>query len=409
VSKKEQILCGLDIGTTKVCMIIARAAGERGVELVSTGYAHSEGLKKGVVVDLDEAAASIRRAAEEAELKSGVSVDWVTVGVSGDHVQSFNCHGAVSVEGKNHEVTQGDVQQVIHAAQTIPIPPDREIIHVLPQEFFLDNRGEITNPVGLTGSRLDVNVHVVTSEAALIQNLVNAVNRSEMRVKKLVLQQLASAEAVLTPDEKELGVAVVDIGGGTTDLALLSRRSVRFTSVLPVGGEHFTRDLAIGLRTPLEEAERIKKEHGTVSSAGVAADESVEIPGVGTRPPRTLGRSVVSRILRDRAAEVLQLVRGEIDRSGCRAQLTSGAVFTGGGSLLDGLQEFAEEILEMPVRQGLPQGVGGLTADLAHPVYATAVGLAMHGAQGDADGTRRRTQASSSSWSLNRLLGWVAN
>ena len=407
MSKKEKILCGLDIGTTKVCLIIARATGERGVEIVSTGYAHSQGLKKGIVVDLEEAAAAIRRAAEEAELKSGVSVDWVTVGVSGDHVLSFNCHGAISIEGKHHEVTPEDVAQVIHAAQTIPIPPDREILHVLPQEFFLDNRGEISNPVGLTGSRLDVNVHVVSSEATLIQNLVNAVNRSDMRVQKLVLEQLASAEAVLTADEKELGVALIDIGGGTTDVAVLARKAVRYTSVLPVGGEHFTRDLAIGLRTPIEDAERIKKESGSVVTEGIAADEHVEVPGVGTRPPRELSRGVVCHILRERALQVLQLVRCEIERSGCREQLTSGAVLTGGGSLLDGLLELAEGILEMPVRQGLPQGVLGLTEDLSHPVYATAVGLALYGAQSERGVKRRREKASASPWFLNRLLSWV--
>ncbi|MBM4363940.1 MAG: cell division protein FtsA, partial [Deltaproteobacteria bacterium] len=245
MSKKERILCGLDIGTTKVCLLVARVEPDAELEIVSTGYALSRGLKKGLVVDIEDAAASIRRAADEAELKAGVSIDWVVVGVSGDHVQSFNCHGAVSIDSKHHEVTPEDVAQVVHAARSIPIPPEREVVHVLPQEFFLDSRGDIVNPVGLTGSRLDVDVHVVTSDAAMIQNLINAVNRAQMRVRQLVLQQLASAAAVLTNDEKDLGTMVVDVGGGTTDIAVLTRRAVRYTAVLPVGGDHFTRDLAV--------------------------------------------------------------------------------------------------------------------------------------------------------------------
>jgi cell division protein FtsA len=408
VSKKERIVCGLDIGTTKICMLIARAGSDGDIEVISTGYANSSGLKKGIVIDLDEAAASIRKAADEAELKAGISVDWVTVGVSGNHIQSYNCHGAIPVEGRHHEVTLQDMQQVIRAAQSIPIPPDREIIHVLPQEFLLDNRGDIQNPVGLTGSRLDVNIHVVTCESALNQNLINAVNRAQMRVVKVVLQQLASAESVLSRDEKELGVAVVDIGGGTTDIAVFVNNGIRFSGVLPVGGAHFTRDLAIGLRTPLEDAERLKRDFGSVLTAGIAADEVLEVPGVGAREPRLMPRRMACEILHDRAAELLELIRDQLARSGSGHQLIAGVVLTGGGSMLDGILELAEQVFDLPVRQGLPREMPGLTDELSHPVYATALGLAIMGAQtGDKNGSHPWKPAPP--WMLSKILSWISS
>lgn len=409
MGKKERIVCGLDIGTTKICMMIVRLLSDGGLEVVSSGYANSGGLKKGVVVDLEEAAASIRKATEEAELKSGISVDWVTAGISGDHIQSYNCHGAVSIERKNQEVTQEDMTQVIHAAQSIPIPPGREIIHVLPQEFFLDNRGDIQNPVGLTGSRLDVDIHVVTCDSALNQNLINAVNRADMRVKKVVLQQFASAEAVLTRGEKELGVVVIDIGGGTTDIALFVKNAIRFSSVLPVGGAHFTRDLAVGLRTPIEDAERIKKEFGSVMLEGIADDEVVDIPGVGTRGARDLPQKMICEILRARAVELLELVKDQIAGSGEREQLLAGAILTGGGSMLNGIIDLAEEILEMPVRQGFPQDVQGLTEELSHPVYAGAIGLTIFEARNGTEQRKRHGKANSSPWLLSRILSWVGS
>jgi cell division protein FtsA len=408
VSKKERIVCGLDLGTTKICMLIGRVLPDQPVEVISTGYAESAGLRKGVVVDLEEAAASIRKAADEAERKAGISIDWVTAGMSGDHIQSFNCHGAVSIEGKHQEVTDADVDQVIQAAQSIPIPPGREIIHVLPQEFLLDNRGEIQSPVGLTGSRLDANVHVVTCDAAQRQNVINAVNRAQMRVGRSILSQLASAEAVLAKDERELGTAVVDIGGGTTDIALFARNAIRFTSVLPVGGAHFTRDLAIGLRTPVEDAERIKKEVGTVVLDGIADDETVEITSVGTGDLRQASRRTACQILRDRALELLEIVRAQLDRGGDRTQLVGGVVLTGGGSMLGGLLELAEQTLELPVRQGLPFGALGLSEELSHPVYATAIGLALLGAQEDVERKKQPGKTGSGRF-VNRILSWIGS
>ncbi len=407
--KKDRIICGLDVGTTKICMVIARAHRDGNLEVLSTGYANSSGLKKGVVVDLEEAAVSIRKARDEAEQKANISVDWVTIGAAGDHFQSFNSHGAITIEGNHQEVTADAMSQVIRAAQSVPIPPDREVIHILPQEFFLDDHGGIQNPVGLYGTRLDVNIHVVTCQSALNQNLINAVNRAQMRVKKVILNSLASAEAVLTKDERELGTAIIDIGGGTTDIAIFMRNAVQFTKVLPVGGAHFSRDLAIGLQTPVDDAERIKKESGTVLTERVQEGETIDVPGMGTRPSRSVPRMFVCEILRDRAVELLELVKDQIWKAIGSERLIAGAVITGGGSLLDGMLELAEETLGMPVRQGLPLGVRGLTNELSHPVYATAVGLALCGAE--EAGFRRSTigKASSSPWLFTRILQWAGN
>jgi len=407
--KKDRIICGLDVGTTKICLMIARAHRDGSLELLSTGYADSSGLKKGVVVDLEEAAASIQKARDEAELKSNISVDWVTISAAGDHFQGFNSHGAITIEGSHQEVTADNMTAVIRAAQSVPIPPDREVIHILPQEFFLDDQGGIQNPVGLYGSRLDVNIHVVTCQSALNQNLINAVNRAQMRVKKVVLGQLASAEAVLTKDERELGTALIDIGGGTTDIAIFVRNAVQFTKVLPVGGAHFSRDLAIGLQTPMEHAERIKKDLGTVLVERIREGETAEVPGMGTRPARPVPRTAVCEILRDRAVELLELVKDQIWKAVQNERLIAGAVITGGGSMLDGMVELAEETLGMPVRQGLPMGVRGLTEELSHPVYATAIGLALCAAQEAGLRNKSRQKASSSPWPFSRILQWAGN
>jgi cell division protein FtsA len=407
VSRKESIVCGLDIGSTKICMLISRVREDGSLEILGTGYAESAGLKRGMVVDLDQAAASVRKAAGEAEAKSGISADWVTIGLSGEGVQSFNCHGAIEIEGKNQEVTRDDMIQVIRAAQSIPAPENREVIHVLPQEFFLDNWGDITNPVGLTGKRLDVDVHVVTCDSALLQNLVNAVNRAQMRVNRVILENLASAEAVLTREEREMGASVVDIGGSTTDLATFSKNSLRSTSVLPVGGVHFTRDLAIGLRTPIEDAEGLKKEIGTLDLSAIAEDETITVPGIGSRTARSMPRKLACQILLDRAVELLELIREKLAQEGERDQLLGGVILTGGGSLLTGLAELAERILEIPVRPGLPLGVQGLTEELVHPVYATAVGLALLGARQEGEPFRYSGKAGSPAGFIHKVLSWV--
>jgi cell division protein FtsA len=409
VAKKERIVCALDIGTSKVCMMLARQQPGGGLTILNTGYAASSGLRKGVVVDIEAATAAIRTAAEEAELKSGVSGDWVTLGLCGEHIQGRNCHGAVQINGARHEVSKEHVAQVIHAAQSLPVAPQREIIHILPQEFFLDNRGDIRNPVGLNGSRLDVNVHIVTCETSLMQDVIGAVNRAQMRVKKVYLQQLASAEAVLTRDERELGSAVVDVGAGTTDIAVYVRNAVWHTSVLPVGGNHFTRDLAVGLRTPTDDAESIKKQFGSVLVDTIAEDETVEVRGMGNNEPRVVPRKVACEILRDRAAELLELIKQQIADNNKYGQLLAGVVLTGGGSMLTGMVELASEMLEVPVRRGLPGGIAGLAGDLSHPVYSTAVGLALLGAQEEADTNRHGGKSGPSPRLLSKFLSWVGN
>jgi cell division protein FtsA len=409
VRKKERIVCGLDVGTEKVCCLIARVRPDNRLEVIGSGYAPSAGLKRGVVVHLEEVATAIRKAAQEAEQKSAHSLDWVTVGVSGDHIQGLNCHGAVAITGKHHEVTVDDVAHVIRAAQTAAIPAEREIIHVLPQEFFLDGRGDIRNPAGLTGSRLDVDVHVVTCDSSLTQNLINAVNKAQMRVRNVVLPQLASAHAVLTQDEKELGTALIDIGGGTTDMALISRDAMRHTSVLAVGGLHFTRDLAVGLRTPLEEAERIKRHAGNVLVETIAEDEVVDVAGIAVGGTRDISRRIVCQVLRDRAIELLELIKDRMTRTGYRDQLVSGAVFTGGGSMLAGLLPLAEQILEMRVRQGVPHSIPGLTVELVQPVFATAVGLTMLALPDRGERRSRPGKANTAPWFVNRFLSWVGS
>ncbi len=409
MSKKDRIVCGLDVGTTKVCMMIARAEADGGIDVIGTGYAASAGLKGGMVVDLEQAGASIRKAADEAEAAAGVGVDWAVVGAAGNHFESFNSHGAVSIEGGNQEVTRSDMDKVIQAAKSVTVAPEREIIHVLPQEFLLDNHGGILNPVGLTGSRLDVHIHVVTCESALNQNLIRAVNRAEMRVKKVYLQQLASAEAILTRDEKDLGTAVIDIGGGTTDIVVFLRNSVHFTSVLPVGGAHFTRDIAVMTQTPMDDAERIKKDFGTVQTETIAGEETVDAPGIGTQASRQVPRRYLCDILRARGMELLELVKEQLWKAKESERLAAGVVLTGGGSMLDGISELMEDVLNIPVRQGVPLGVRGLSEGMLHPVYATAIGLTKFAAE-ESNASRKNPNKSGNTNSfINKILSLVGN
>ena len=380
--KKNPIICGLDVGASKICMVIVREHADGVLELVSHGYAESRGLNKGVVVNLDDAASAIRKAVVEAEKKVGMSADWVRLGAGGDHFESFNSRGAVTVAGDRQEVTAELASQVITASQSLVIPADREIVHVLPQEFFLDGQGGIKNPVGLFGSQLDVNVHIMTCQSALIQNLINAVNRAEMRVQKVVAQPLAAAEAVLTKDEKELGAVMIDIGGGSTNIAVFQRNAVRCTAILPIGGYSFTRDLAYGIQTPIEDAERIKKTSGTVLTEIADAEDHVTVPGIGTRSARPVERKNINDILRARAVELLELVDERLRSATDGSKLVAGIVITGGGSMLDGMMELAEEYLDMPARRGLPMGIQGLHDELVRPEYATAVGLTLFGAAG---------------------------
>jgi cell division protein FtsA len=379
--KSERYVVGLDIGTTKIGCVVAESRESGAVDVVGVGESPSRGLRKGVVVNLEATVEAVKSAVEQAELMAGVHVESATVGIAGGHIRSFNSRGVIAVSGKDRTVTRDDLRRVLDAARAVSIPEDREIVHVLAQEFVLDDQGGISSPVGMNGSRLEANVHIVTASSTSIQNLVSCVNRAGVEVRDTVLKQLAVAESVLTRDEKELGVAVIDIGGGTTDVAIFERGSIWHTAVLPVGGGHFTNDLAVGLRTPIPDSDRLKRKFGCALATMVEENEAVEVPTVGGRKPRLLSRQVMAEILQPRAEEIFSLVHGEITRSGFSKLLNAGVVLLGGGCLLPGMTEVAEQVFELPVRIGQPGGAGGLIEPVSGPQHATAIGLALYGAR----------------------------
>jgi len=378
--KNERYIVGLDIGTTKISCVVAEMKETGSVEVVGLGQAASRGLRKGVVVNLDATVDAVKSCVEEAEMMAGVAVESATVGIAGGHIRSFNSRGVIAIAGKERTVSREDLRRVMDAARAVSIPQDREILHVLPQEFVLDDQGGISQPVGMTGSRLEANVHIVTAATTSIQNLVTCVNRAGIEVRDTVLEQLAASESVLTHDEKDLGVALIDIGGGTTDLAIFEKGSIWHTAVLPAGGDHFTNDLAVGLRTPIPDAERLKKKHGCSLATLVEGDDAIEVASVGGRKPRMLSRQVMAEILQPRAEEIFTLIHEEVSRAGFEKLLNAGVVLTGGGSQLPGMLEVAEQVFDLPVRLGHPGGVNGLTEPASGPQLATAVGLALHSA-----------------------------
>jgi cell division protein FtsA len=377
---KNSYIVGLDIGTKKVAAIIGEITEDRKVEIIGIGTADSKGLRKGVVVNLDATTSAIKKAQEEAELMAGVEIDSAFVGISGAHIKSFNSRGVIAVSGKNREITREDIRRVIDQSKAVSIPPDREIIHVIPQEFIVDEQDGIKAPLGMSGIKLEVNVHIITSAITSVQNLKTCVERAEVEIEEVVLNQIATADSVLTHDEKELGVGLVDIGAGTTEVAIFERGSLWYTSIIPIGGDNFTNDIAVGLRTPIPEAEKIKKKFGCVSSPALDEQETIEVPSVGkARKPRVLSRQILADIIQPRAEEIFRLVDNDIKRMGYEKSLNSGIVITGGTALLEGLEEVAEEIFDLPVRRGDPMGIGGLVDRVSTPDYATAVGLILYG------------------------------
>jgi len=378
VARRERYIVGLDIGTSTVCAVVGESLDEDNFDIVGIGVAESRGIKRGVVVNLEAAVVSIKKAIEEAELMAGVEVDAVHVALSGPHIKGFNSRGVIAVAGKNREITRDDVRRAIEAAKAVALPAGREILHVLPQDFVVDEQDGIGAPVGMTGTRLEVNVHVVTGSVSSVQNLIACVNRAGITVVDTVIDQLTAAEAVLTPDEKELGVALVDIGGGTADLAIFERGSLWHTGVVAVGGDHFTNDIAVGLRTPIPDADRVKRKNGCALSSMVGEDETIEVASVGGRKPRLMARRILSEILQPRAEEIFHLVWDEIRKSGYEKSLNSGIVLTGGGAILDGMPEIAEQIFDLPIRRGSPIEVGGLSDHVSSPTFATPVGLALY-------------------------------
>jgi cell division protein FtsA len=387
MGKKNGVIAALDIGTYKVCALVGELSQD-GIEVIGIGTHPSEGLKKGVVINIESTVASIRQAVEQAQLMAGCEIHTVFSGIAGGHIKGFNSHGLIGLKGK--EVTERDVGRVLDAARAVAIPMDQDVLHVLPQEFVLDGQNGIRDPVGMAGVRLEAKVHLITGSSTSAQNLLKCCERNGLQVEEIVLEPLASAEAVLTEEEKELGVALVDIGGGTTDIALFHEGSVKFTTVLGLGGSHLTGDLAAGLRTPLADAERIKQNYGCALTRMVSRDEMIEVPNIGTREPRRVSRQILCEILESRMDEILGLVQREIMRSGLEASLASGVVLTGGTTLLDGITDLAEEIFSLPVRRGLPMRIGGLVDLVSNPMYATGVGLILYGMKRKMEANGRR-------------------
>jgi len=377
MSRSENIVVGLDVGTTKICAIIGELNADGMVDIIGVGSSPSRGLRRGVVVNIDQTVSAIRKAVEDAELMAGCRVETVYAGISGGHIKGINSHGVIAI--KSREVTPVDVSRVIDAARAVAIPMDREMIHIVAQEFMVDDQEGIKEPIGMAGVRLEAKVHIITGAVSAAQNIIRCAHRSGLRVNDLVLQQMAAAEAVLSSDEKELGVALVDIGGGTTDIAVFAEGAVQYTAVLPVGGDQLTNDIAVGLRTPTAEAEKIKKRYGCALGALVNKEETLTVPGVGGRQPRVLSRAVLADITEPRLEEILGLVRRELEKYNLLQTVASGMVLTGGTVAIEGMCELAEQLFDMPVRLGYPIGISGLVDVVSSPVYATGVGLALWG------------------------------
>jgi cell division protein FtsA len=376
MTKKHTIVAGLDIGTSKVAAVIGETSGQ-GVEIIGLGAHPSLGLRKGVVINMDQTAAAIKKAVEEAELMAGCEIHSVFTSVGGSHIKGFNSHGVVAV--KNKEVGARDLERVLEAAKAVAIPSEHEIIHVVPQEYILDEQDGIKEPLGMSGVRLEARVHILTGSSMAAQNVIKCCNRAGLTVAGLALMPLTTAEAVLTENERELGVVLVDMGAGTIDIAVYHDGSVRHTAVLPIGGNHVTNDIATGLRTSFADAERIKQRYGLARASLARAEERIEVPSAAGKSPGCISRQILCEIIEPRLDEVFQLVREEISKCGYAVSLAAGAVVTGGAMLLKGAVQMAEQVLEMPVRLGLPMHTRGLMDVITSPVYATGAGLVLHG------------------------------
>ncbi|MGL4208885.1 MAG: cell division protein FtsA, partial [Candidatus Adiutrix sp.] len=373
----ENLIFGLDIGTTKICCVVGQPNDDGSVDIVGIGSHPSQGLRKGAVVNIERTVESIKRAVEEAELMAGCEITEVYVGIAGGHIEGRNSQGVIAI--KNREVTPGDVERVLEAARALAIPMDREVIHTIPQEFIVDSQRGIQDPVGMSGVRLEAKVHIVTGAATSAQNLIRCAHMADLDVCDIVLESVASADAVLTQEEKELGVALLDFGGGTVDLAIFAQNSIKHTSVLALGGTHLTNDVAVGLRTPTSSAENIKKTYGSCLTSLINGDELIEVESVGGRQSRMVSRRVLADILELRVEEIMMLIDREMRKSGYDDQLNSGVVITGGAALLEGIPELSEQVFDLPVRRGYPRNIGGLVDVINDPKYATAVGLVLYG------------------------------
>ncbi len=413
MAKKDKYLVGLDIGSTKTCALLAEIENEQ-LRFLALGAAESKGLRKGLIVNLDSTVSSIRRAVEEAEGVANVPVESAVIGVAGSHVRGVNSRGGISLGNRARDIERDDVRRAIDAARNIAMPEDREVLHVLPHEFLVDAQDGIRDPIGMIGQRLEANVHVVTSSMAATQNLITAANKAGILINDTVLEPLASAEACLMPDEKEMGCCILDIGGGTTDLAVFGGGVVRHTGTVAIGGDHFTNDLAVGLRTPTPEAEKIKHRHGCAWAEILHNDGAIEIASVGDRPPRTIFARNLTEIIEPRAQELLVMIRDDLRRAGMERQIQAGFVLgmerqiqagfvlTGGGAQLNGFDELAEHVFQLPVRIGEPRGIMDMPESVARPDYATVVGLVLHAAK------TRRTNSQKANNIVSRLKSMFA-
>ena len=378
MQRREDIVVGLDIGTTKICAVVGEVSGD-GISIIGIGTHPSIGLRKGVVVNIETTVESIKKAVEEAELMAGCEISSVYTGIAGGHITGFNSRGIVAIKGS--EITPQDVERVIDAARAVAIPMDREVIHVLPQEYIVDDQPGIQNPIGMSAVRLEAKIHIVTGAVTSAHNIVKCANRAGLDVCDIVLESLASGEAVLSEGEKQLGTALLDLGGGTTDLAIFSGKNIKHTFVLALGGDNLTNDIAIGLRCPHPEAEKMKKRYGNCVAKNIQADETIEVPGVSGREARKLPRQILGEILEPRMEEIFSMVNQEIYRAGMENMVASGMVLTGGTALLEGVTEIAESVFSLPTRIGTPQGLRGLADVVNNPMYATGVGLVLYGAR----------------------------
>lgn len=377
---EHNIVVGLDIGTTKVCAVVAAVDDSGRFNVLGIGKSASGGLTRGVVTNIDKTVRSIQVAISEAEARSGIKIQSVIVGIAGDHIQSFQSRGVIAVSGTEHEITQADVNRLIEDTKRVALPSDRRIIHVIPQEFIIDGQDGVFDPVGMSGVRLEANVHIITGLVTAAQNICKCVQRAGLQIRDMVLEPLASSYAVLDEEEKEVGIALLDVGGGTTDLAVFEDRTIRHTAVIPIAGNQVTNDIRKGLGVLTEQAERLKCQHGFAYLPSVVDDEPITLPGIGGRPPLDIDKRLLAQIIQPRMEEIFEIAAIEIKRSGYSRHLSAGVVLTGGGSLIKGSAELAREVLGMPVKIGVPSGFNaGLVREIENPMYATCVGLVLHG------------------------------
>jgi cell division protein FtsA len=399
---EENIIVGLDIGTSKIACVIAEVASSQEPKVIGVGLNPSEGLKKGVVVDLEKTVNSITKAVQDAELMAGVKISSAFVGIAGEHIKSINSRGVIGVS-RSDEITKQDIERVINAARAIAIPMDREIIHVIPQEYTVDEQSGIKDPTGMSGTRLEVEVHIVTAAVTSAQNLLKSVRKAGIEVADLVLEPLAESYSLLSPQEGELGAVLLDLGGGTTNVAIFYDGCIRHTAVIGLGGKNVTNDLAIGLRTPVDQAEELKKSYGCALSSLANADELIQVPSVGGRDPREISRSVLASIIEPRMEEIFSLALREVKKSSFSDMLASGIVLTGGGSLMEGVIDLAEQIFDMPVKKGTPKNIAGLVDIASNPIYSAGVGLIFYGM--NQSKTKKGKKTTPGSWFGRKFKG----